>query len=154
MCYITFMLIKNCAIISGCLMGFKCRYNGKSKLCKYLDIYMKKHTLIPLCPEQLGGLPTPRERAEIEEGDGFYVINGKAKVLTKSGEDVTKQFLKGAFEVLNFIKNYGIKVAYFQDKSPSCGVNNIYINGILTKGVGVTTALLLENNIEVLGVDL
>ena len=148
------MILKNCAIISACLMGFNCRYNSKSKICKYLDIYLKKHTLIPLCPEQLGGLPTPREKAEIEYGDGFYVINGKSKVLTKSGIDVTDNFIKGANEVLSFVKNHGIKLAYFQDKSPSCGVNKIYTNGILTNGVGVTTALLLENSIEVLGVDL
>jgi uncharacterized protein YbbK (DUF523 family) len=147
------MLMKNCAIISACLMGLNCRYNAKNRLCNYLDVYLKKHILIPICPEQLGGLTTPREKAEIENGDGFYVINNKSRVITKTGKDVTKNFIKGAKEVLYFVKKFGIKLAYFQDKSPSCGVNNIYVEGILTKGVGVTTALLIENNIEVLGVD-
>lgn len=147
------MSTKTYAVISACLMGFSCRYNGKSKFCKYLDIYLRKHILIPLCPEQLGGLSTPREKAEIETGDGFYVINNNAKVFSKNGRDVTKFFLKGAYEVLNFVKNYNIQLAYFQEKSPSCGVNKIYINGILSNGCGVTTALLIENNIKVLGVD-
>ena len=146
------MMKKNYAIISACLMGFNCRYNCKNSLSKYIDVFLKKHFLIPLCPEQLGGLPTPRERAEITQGDGNYVINNFSEVKTVSGKNVTKNFLKGANEVLLFAKNYNIKFAYFKEKSPSCGVNEIYVKGTLTSGVGVTTALLLENNIEVLGV--
>ncbi len=143
---------KEIALISACLMGFNCRYNCKNSLTQYLDVFLKKYYLIPVCPEQLGGLPTPRERSEITKGDGFYVINGYSRVITSKGIDVSDNFLKGAHEILSFAKNFNIKIAYFKDKSPSCGVNNIYINGTLTNGVGVTTALLLDNNIEVLGV--
>jgi uncharacterized protein YbbK (DUF523 family) len=146
------MYSKNTAIISACLMGFNCRYNCKNSLTHYIDVFLKKHNLVPLCPEQLGGLCTPRERAEITHGDGFYVINGYASVKTISGIDITNNFINGAKEVLDFVKSYNIKLAYFKEKSPSCGVNEIYIGGTLSKGAGVTTALLLENNIEVLGV--
>ena len=76
-----------------------------------------------------------------------------AKVITVKDIDVTENFIRGANEVLNFAKLMGIKVAYLKEKSPSCGVNFIYINNTLTKGSGVTTALLSENNIEVFGVD-
>ena len=148
------MYLKNSVLISACLMGFNCRYNGKNCLSKYIDVYLKNYNLIPVCPEQLGGLPTPREKSEIDTGDGFSVINGKSKVISYNGLDVTENFLKGANEVLSFAKMYGVKKAYFKDKSPSCGVTKIYNKKILTNGVGVTTALLIENKIEVLGVDL
>ncbi len=148
------MYLKNYVLISACLMGFNCRYNGKNCLSKYIDVYLKNFNLIPVCPEQLGGLPTPREKSEINHGDGFYVIKGKSRVINHSGTDVTENFLKGANEILNFVRMYGIKKAYFKDKSPSCGVTKVYNKKNLINGVGVTTALLIENNVEVFGVDL
>ena len=134
-------------------MGFNCRYNCKNSLSKYLDIFLKKHFLIPICPEQLGGLPTPRAKSEITNGDGNYVINNMAQVITINGDNVTEKFLKGAHETLNFVKTFGIKKAYLKEKSPSCGVNYIYINSTLNRGMGVTAALLADNGIEIFGVD-
>jgi len=147
------MYIKNGALISGCLLGINCRYNGKNCLSKYIDIFLKKNNLIPVCPEQLGGLTTPRPKAEIVGGDGFDVLEGKAKVYTMEGDDITEYFIKGAKEVLNLALRFNIEIAYFKEKSPSCGVTLIYNSGELIKGVGVTTALLLKNKIKVLGVD-
>ncbi len=141
------------AIISACLIGINCRYNGKNSFSEYINIYRKNYNLIPICPEQLGGLPTPREPAQIIQGDGFDVLAGKTKVLTISGRDITDNFIKGAEEVLKVCKLCYIKYAFLKEKSPSCGVNKIYNSGKLVRGSGITTSLLIKNNIEVFGVD-
>jgi len=130
-------------LCSACLLGVKCRYDGKSKLNKKIIKLAKEELLIPVCPEQLGGLPTPREPAEQK---------GK-KVLTKSGKNVTLYFTKGAKKVLAITKSLSIKQAILKQKSPSCGCGKIYdgtFSGRLIKGDGVTTALLKENGIKVL----
>jgi len=96
---------------------------------------------------------TPRESCEIVGGDGFDVLKGKAKVVSRSGLDLTEQFIRGANEVLKLVKLFGIKRAVLKDLSPSCGVKMIYdgtFSGRLKRGVGVTTALLTLNGVEVL----
>jgi len=130
-------------ICSACLLGIKCRYDGKNKLNKKLVELAKKEILIPICPEQLGGLPTPREPAEQK---------GK-KVITKSGKDVTKNFKKGARQVLRIAKLFGIKKAILKQRSPSCGCGQIYdgtFSGRIIKGDGVTATLLKRNGIKVI----
>ena len=129
-------------LCSACLLGVKCRYDGESKASqKVLDI-AKKEVLIPVCPEQLGGLPTPRESAE-QLGE---------RVVTKSGDDVTMFFHRGAEQVLEIAKLYGIKEAILKQKSPSCGCGKIYdgtFSGKLVDGDGVLAILLKKNNIKV-----
>jgi len=130
-------------LCSACLLGIKCRYNGKSKKNRKVIELAKKEILIPVCPEQLGGLPTPREPAEIK---------GK-RVFTKSGKEVTKNFQKGAEEVLKIAKLFGIKEAILKQKSPSCGLGKIYdgtFRGKLIKGKGVTASLLKKNKIKII----
>lgn len=130
-------------ICSACLLGVKCRYDGKEKPNKKVIALAKKEILIPLCPEQLGGLSTPREPAEKR---GNYV-------LTKSGKDVTKNFKKGAKEVLKLAKLLKINEAILKQKSPSCGSGKIYdgtFSGHLIKGDGITAALLKKNKIKVI----
>jgi uncharacterized protein YbbK (DUF523 family) len=130
-------------ICSACLLGIKCRYDGKNKRNEKILELAKKEILIPVCPEQLGGLPTPREPAEQK---------GK-KVITKSGKDVTKNFKKGARQVLKIAKFLGIKEAILKQKSPSCGCGQIYDGSFsekIIKGNGVTTALLKRNGIKVI----
>ena len=144
---------KNSAIISSCLIGINCRYNGKNCLSEYLNVYMEKYNLIPVCPEQLGGLSTPRLKSEIKNGNGFDVVEGKAKVLNEKDIDITENFIKGANEVLKICKILKVNIAFFKEKSPSCGVRKIYNNGKLCDGCGVTTALLLKNNIKVFGIE-
>lgn len=129
-------------LCSACLLGIKCRYDGESKSNKKVLKLAKKEFLIPVCPEQLGGLPTPREPAE-QRG---------RKVFTKSRKDVTKSFKRGARQVLKIAKLFGIKEAIFKQRSPSCGCGQIYdgtFSGRIIRGDGVTTALLKRNGIKV-----
>ena len=130
-------------LCSACLLGIKCRYDGKSKPNQRVMRLSKKEILIPICPEQLGSLPTPREPAE-QKG---------RKVFTKSGKDVTLSFKRGAKEVLKLAKLLGIKRAILKQKSPSCGCGQIYdgtfSDGII-KGDGVTATLLKRNGIKVI----
>lgn len=137
-------------ITSACLLGFNCRYDGRSRPDELLLPPPLNRILIPVCPEQMGGLPTPRVRSEIEGGDGFDVLEGKAQVITATGEDVTGNFLKGAEEVLRFMKLTGSSVAILTDKSPSCGVEHIKKNGVTVPGSGVTSALIMKNGFEVI----
>lgn len=109
--------------------------------------------MIPICPEQLGGCPTPRSPAEIIGGDGKGVLDGVNRVMTKDGVDVTEKFLDGANKVLKLSKKMNIKKAIFKEGSPSCGVCRIHdgtFSGNTKKGSGVTTELLRRNGILVI----
>lgn len=128
-------------LISACLIGINCRYDGTNALNKKLIKNYGKECLIPICPEQLGGLPTPRLEAEIRGKD----------VIDQSGRTLTREFKKGAKEVLKIAKFCGAKKAVLKEKSPSCGVMLIYKNGKLVKGQGITTRLLKGNGIEIEG---
>lgn len=129
-------------LCSACLLGVRCRYDGKSKPNDKVLELMKVKNLIPVCPEQLGGLTTPREPAQ-QRGD---------KVVTGTGKDVTADFKKGAEQVLRLAKLFGVKKAILKQRSPSCGCGQIY-DGTFSKtvieGDGVTAALLKSNGIEV-----
>jgi uncharacterized protein YbbK (DUF523 family) len=139
-------------LVSKCLAGERCRWDAKQldsptqELLKELQIYS-------VCPEMEGGLPCPRPKAEITGGDGYDVLDGSAKVIDDMGIDVTGMFLQGAKNVLNIAINQNINKAFLKEKSPSCGVSFIYNGGHLTGGVGVTTALLLRNGMEVISVE-
>jgi len=125
------------------LLGIRCRYDGKNKANKKIIKLSGKEILIPVCPEQIGGLPTPR-KASAQKGD---------KVITESGRDVTGNFKKGAEEVLKLAKLLGIKEAILKQKSPSCGCGKIPDGSFskrTIKGDGVTAALLKKNGINVL----
>jgi len=140
-------------LCSACLLGIKCRYDGKSKLNKKVVGLSKKEILIPVCPEQLGGLPTPRSLQEIQGCSGDKVLDGKGRVKNKDGKDITEQFIRGAHEILRIVKIFGIKEFIAKQKSPACGCGRIYdgtFSGKLTKGDGVTTTLLKRNKIKVI----
>jgi len=106
----------------------------------------------PVCPEQLGGLPTPREKSIIVGGNGRDVIEGRAKVVTIKGEDVTENFLRGAEESLKLAKKVKARRAILKQKSPSCGYGLIYKEGKLASGMGVTAALLAKERIEIIAI--
>lgn len=131
-------------LISSCLLGLCTRYDGKVK--NYPNVLKELHnaTLIPVCPEQLGGLSTPREAADLTNGDGHDVINSTARVLTKSGTDVTAAFILGAEQTLKVAQMQNISKAILKTRSPSCGV---------TGNIGVTAALLQKHNIETIEVE-
>lgn len=131
-------------LISACLLGIDCRYDGTGKRIPELEQLNKKHHLIPICPEIYGGLPTPREPAE-------RVGN---RILTKSGNDVTSNYQKGAGEVLKLAKLFDCKYAILKERSPSCGFGEIYdgtFTSHLIKGDGVLASLLTQSGITILG---
>lgn len=145
-------------IVSACFLGVRCRSHGRIWKTKKIIDLAKKEVLIPVCPEQLGGLKTPRPGCGISGGDGNDVISGKAKVLNRRGEDLTENFIRGAEEALKIAKLYNIKEAIFKQGSPSCGNGLVFqwkkVNGKWRnrrrKGDGVATALLKRNGIKVL----
>lgn len=128
--------------VSACLCGFPCRYDGKSKPDERIKALYDEGRALPVCPEQLGGLETPRTPCEIIDG----------KVVSSDGEDKTQQYLLGAQKVLELCRKHGIKKAILKQNSPSCGSKSVYdgtFSGTLKKGEGFTAALLRENGIEV-----
>jgi len=137
-------------LVSMCLLGINCRYNQTSKRNPKVIEAIKGKVVVPICPEALSGLPCPRAPAEIDRGDGFSVLAGKAKVLSKDGKDWTKQFIFGAREALRLARLLEVKSAILKDRSPSCGVNYVYNQGKLVKGVGIFTALLIKEKVVIL----
>ena len=141
-------------IISACLLGIRCAWSGDDKYKNERAIELSKiETLIPVCPEQLGGLPTPRVPQEIQGGKGDDVLDNKCGVVNKDGEDVTREFIKGAEETLKIAWQLNIKEFIAKSGSPSCGCAQIYdgsFSGRLIDGDGVTTALLKRNGIKII----
>lgn len=136
-------------VVSACLVGINCRYDSSSKTKPELLDLLEKKRAVPVCPEQLGGLPTPRTPAKIQSGDGYDVLKSGARVIDIKGRDVTRQFIKGAIEAFNIVMLVGADKAILKDKSPSCGVNYIWDDDGLKEGKGVLTALLIDNGIKV-----
>ena len=139
-------------LISACLLGVKCRHNGRDSKSEDVMKRFEGEELIPVCPEQLGGLSTPRPPAEIVGGDGADVLDGSAAVITVDGEDRTREFLHGAHQALEIAKSHNAAHAILKSKSPSCGCGQIYdgaFTGKLGDGDGVTAALLRRNGIQV-----
>lgn len=141
--------------ISACLLGRPVRYDGKGKLLAdpLIDRWKAEGRLVGYCPEQAGGLPTPRPPAEIESGmNGEDVLAGRARVLEVTGGDVTADFVEGARKAAAFAREQGCDVALLIDGSPSCGSGFIYdgsFSGIRHAGFGVTAALMRQAGIEV-----
>ena len=132
--------------VSACLLGENCKYNGGNNESKKLREYVKGHTVVPICPEVMGGLPTPRDPAEIVGG----------VVRQKSGRSVDEEFRVGARVALKKIKDAGAEVVILQSRSPSCGVNEIYdgtFAGRLVKGKGIFAAMLEEEGIRAVDVE-
>lgn len=136
--------------VSACLVGINCKYNGGNNYNEKIFNMVKEGKAIPICPEQLGGLSTPRDPTEIKN------INGKIYAINNKGNDVTVQFERGANEVLKLAKSLNIKKAILQPRSPSCGIGKIYsgdFDNKLIDGDGMLVQLLKENGIEVLSCD-
>ena len=140
-------------LISGCLLGIHCRYDGKT--CGIIPIFhmVAPITLVPCCPEQLGGLSTPRLPARIVGGDGVDVLSGKARVIQRAGEDVTDAFKKGAQETLALAQLFGVRIALLKDESPSCGLSTPYCEKAGGIGMGVTAALLDSSGIHIMEIN-
>lgn len=131
-------------LVSGCLLGLCCRYDGASKPHPGVLALKERHELIPVCPEQLGGLATPRPPAE-RQGD---------RVVARSGADVTEQYRRGAEEALRLCRLLDCGAAVLKERSPSCGCGAVYdgsFTGTLVPGDGVTAELLKARGIPVYG---
>lgn len=131
-------------LVSGCLLGLCCRYDGASKAHPGVLALKERHELIPVCPEQLGGLATPRPPAE-RQGD---------RVAARSGADVTEQYRRGAEETLRLCRLLNCGAAVLKERSPSCGCGAVYdgsFSGTLVPGDGVTAELLKDRGIPVYG---
>lgn len=137
-------------LVSACLVGINCRYDGKNEKNQDIIRLAKEYNLIPVCPEQLGGLPTPRAPSWFIIGDGINTIKGLNNMRNEDGKDVSRNFRTGAKETLKICKLLNIKNAILKENSPSCGINKIYLKDKLVDGKGVTTAILLKNGINVM----
>jgi len=144
-------------LISACLLGIKCAWSGDER---YQDgrafELARRESLVPVCPEQLGGLATPRPPQEIQGGGGEGVLDGKCRVWNKEGIDVTGEFIGGAEETLKIALKLNIREFIGKARSPSCGCGQIYdgsFSGKPVSGDGVTTALLKRNGIKVINVE-
>lgn len=140
-------------LISACLLGIPCRYNGYSKPLPILtDLLTGQQPLIPFCPETQGGLRIPRPPAEIDREDGLAVLEGKAKVVNQEGEDYTEQFINGAEAVLQMAVAVNPEYIVVKSNSPSCGLGWIYdggFSGKLKPGNGVATARLKQGGFHI-----
>ncbi|MFH1631671.1 MAG: DUF523 domain-containing protein [bacterium] len=143
-------------LISACLLGLNCRYNGKSKLSKKAKDVFASGEAILICPEMLAKLGIPRDACEIVGGDGFDVLEGRAKIVSKSGKNMTSVYLKAAKDSFKIIEKFNIKKAYLKSGSPTCGAGKIYsgiFDGNKKTGFGVFSALLKNNGIELEEID-
>ena len=136
-----FARLEGAVLVSACLLGIQCRYDGSSNIHRSL-LKIPGILLIPLCPEQLGGLATPRPSAHLVGGDGQAVVNGKAQVITEQGKAVTTAFLLGASQTCKIARILRARYAILKERSPSCGTHAIWIEGHLKDGLGVTAAML------------
>jgi uncharacterized protein YbbK (DUF523 family) len=139
-------------LVSSCLMGLCTNWRGGASTRAALEKLLQSGEAVPFCPEQMGGLPTPRPPAEIQGGTGEDVLDGRARVMTQGGEDVTEHYLRGARETLKIAQAVAPELIVLKERSPSCGVRQIYdgtFSGITITGHGVTTALLLRNGFNV-----
>jgi len=139
-------------LVSACLVGCHCRYDGGTKEKPDFVQLIREGKAVPVCPEQMGGLPTPRLPSEIVGGDGEAVLDGRARVVNSAGDDVTAQFLAGAREALRMAEAAGASVAILKERSPSCGSAAIYdgtFSGATVPGAGVTAALLRRHGVRV-----
>ena len=132
-------------LVSACLLGQKCKYNGGDNRSERLLEFLRGHEAIPVCPEVAGGLPIPREPCEIVEG----------VVRTRDGQSRDREFREGAARCLSLAQEQGIGLTILQSRSPSCGVRQVYdgsFSGTLREGSGVFASLLLEHGFSVLDV--
>lgn len=133
-------------LVSACLIGENCKYNGKNNLNHKLIEFLKDHEVVPVCPEVLGGLPIPRIPCEIKNG---IVVN-------KEGKSCDKEFRQGAKIAYDMAIKENIDLAILQSRSPSCGIKNIYsgdFNHTLVNDSGVFAKMLIENGIKVMDIE-
>jgi len=143
---------QSAVLVSACLLGVNCRYDGTNNYQQTVMDYLAKNNLqpIPICPEQLGGLPTPRNKVWFTCGDGEDFLGGDARLVDEDGLNPAVQFLHGAQETLKIAQLSQCTTAILKQRSPSCGSKLIHRNGKLIKGVGITCALLRRERLNII----
>ena len=139
-------------LVSACLAGINCTYSGKNNLNPAIQGLYISGKCLPVCPEVMGGLPTPRYCAEIVGGDGMGVLCGKARVIDSRGSDVTGRYLRGVSKIVRLAGKYKVKKAILKSNSPACGKGRIYdgtFKGVLRKGDGILASALKASGIKI-----
>jgi uncharacterized protein YbbK (DUF523 family) len=137
-------------LVSACLVGLCTRLDGRARSFPHVLALSSRYCLIPVCPEQLGGSPTPRPPAEIRQGAGEDVLEGRARVVTEEGRDLTDIYLRGAEQTLAVARLAGARAAVLKARSPSCGVGTTYdgtFTHSLRPGSGVAAARLAREGL-------
>jgi len=139
-------------LVSACLLGHRCRYNAE--ILEVRTIPEPPDAIVPVCPEELGGLSTPRTPSFFKDkGTGREVLHGNGQIVSEAGEDRTEAFVDGAEKTLKIAREVGAGKAYLKERSPSCGCHTVYVGENKVPGIGVTAALLKENGICIISVD-
>lgn len=138
--------LKGPVLVSACLLGIPCRYDGSSRTIQRI-LSIPDIIPISICPERLGGLPTPRPRACFTGGDGCSVIAGRAFVLDIDGKDVTGSFVRGAEHSCRIASAADIRHAILKEGSPSCGTHRVWIEREQKEGLGVAAAMLRHQGV-------
>jgi len=139
-------------LVSACLLGLPTRYDGKSKRSQDVLDYLQREKLtpIPVCPEQLAGMPTPRDKTFFQSGDGQAVLAGNGEAVAENGQSMNAIFCRGAKMTLEIARFSACHRALLKEGSPSCGVHRVYLGEDKVPGVGVTSALLMNSDLEVI----
>ncbi|PLX82056.1 MAG: DUF523 domain-containing protein [Desulfuromonas sp.] len=139
-------------LVSACLLGLLTRYDGVDKTNTGVRDFLDRHNLlpVPICPEQLGGMPTPRPATEFSCGDGEAILDRVCRLQNRCGDDVTDSFIRGASQSVGIARLCGTRKALLKERSPSCGVRQVYRNRKIVPGRGVTAALLAREGLTLL----
>ena len=137
-------------LCSACLRGFDCRYDAQDKRKPHVVRALEGKEVVPVCPEVAGELCVPRPAADLFGGAGGAVLDGRAKVVTRAGRDVTQAFLTGATLALEAARRYGASVAVLKEGSPSCGCKRVVVDGASTGGMGVAAAALTRAGVTLI----
>lgn len=139
-------------VVSACLAGVECTYKGEAKAREWAVRLAAEGRAVLVCPEVAGGLPIPRPEAEIRGGDGAGVVDGRARVVSAEGADVTAQYVRGAAKAVESARRAGATLAILKARSPSCGCGEIHdgsFSDTLRPGDGVTAAALRRAGVAV-----
>ena len=139
-------------LVSACLLGLPTRYDGKSKRSQEVLDYLQRENLtpIPVCPEQLAGMTTPRDKTFFQSGDGQAVLAGNGEAVSENGRSMNAIFCRGARMTLEIARLSGCRRALLKEGSPSCGVHRVYLGEDKVAGVGITSALLMNSDLDVI----
>jgi len=139
-------------LVSSCLLGLATRYDGDDNYSRSLADYLQRNDLIPIpvCPEQLAGMPTPRPKCWYTTGTGAAILAGEGQICNELGVDVSQRLLRGAELTLDIARLTNCELAILKQRSPSCGSSMVHQNGKLVEGMGVAAALLAQHGVALL----